>query len=357
MKRMIACTLALCLLLGFAPAESLFPDLEETGSLFPDLTEPQSVALPSLAAALGRGPDLTEDLGEGGIREVYGGVTNADFNAFGVFLNECGCAMESYETVDRVFTAVVSKDGAAFTFRYDIDAQTAELVYPAGTRPDAGSAPEEAAPQPRTVSVGDTVRFGRFEQDGRPDNGAEPIEWIVLDVREDRALLLSRYGLDSRRFNAGEAYVTWETCTLRAWLNGGFLTGAFTEEEQEAILMTHVDNGRAQGYNGVASGNDTDDRIFLLSYEEAFVQYFTSDRERYCAPTDYADARGAATSRAYRTDGRDTGWWWLRSSNVERYYANDVIYNGFLRSTFVNSDSGMVRPAMWVDLTAAALSD
>ena len=30
------------------------------------------------------------------------------------------------------------------------------------------------------VSEGDILLFGRYEQDGDPDNGPEPLQWLVL---------------------------------------------------------------------------------------------------------------------------------------------------------------------------------
>lgn len=35
------------------------------------------------------------------------------------------------------------------------------------------------------ADVGSIVTFGRYEQDGNPDNGQEKIEWIVLDVQNE----------------------------------------------------------------------------------------------------------------------------------------------------------------------------
>ena len=45
------------------------------------------------------------------------------------------------------------------------------------------------------------VSFGHYEQDGDPDNGPEPIEWIVLTQFGNHALLLSRDCLDAQYFN------------------------------------------------------------------------------------------------------------------------------------------------------------
>ena len=64
------------------------------------------------------------------------------------------------------------------------------------------------------VSAGDVVLFGSYEQDNNPDNGPEEIEWIVLDVQNGKAMLLSKYILDAGKYNEETKAVTWDTCTL-----------------------------------------------------------------------------------------------------------------------------------------------
>ena len=112
-------------------------------------------------------------------------------------------------------------------------------------------------------TIGSIVTFGRYEQDGDKENGPEEIEWVVLDVQDGKALLLSKYGLEAKPYNTEYTDVTWETCTLRAWLNSDFLNKAFSAEEQSAILTTTVDNSSSQGYNDLNSidGNNTRDKI------------------------------------------------------------------------------------------------
>ena len=88
------------------------------------------------------------------------------------------------------------------------------------------------------ISAGDVVTFGHYEQDNNLDNGPEAIEWIVLDMQEGKALLLSKYGLDAIPYNTEYVNITWEQCTLRTWLNQDFLKTAFDEKEQSAILTT-----------------------------------------------------------------------------------------------------------------------
>ncbi|MBR0513571.1 MAG: hypothetical protein IJK06_04885 [Clostridia bacterium] len=220
---------------------------------------------------------------------------------------------------------------------------------------------EETLPDLSNISVGDVITFGHYEQDNNPDNGAEPIEWIVLDVQGGRALLLSKYGLDAKPFHSKLTGATWETCTLRAWLNSDFLNAAFNAEEQSLILITDVDNGSDQGYKDWDSsgGNNTQDRIFLLSYYES-NQYlgvkFWQDEdankvEARVAPTEYAVSLGADTSTTMQTaEGEATVWWWLRSPGEIQSVAACVTSGGSLRNSGLNADGCADRPAFWLNL-------
>ena len=171
--------------------------------------------------------------------------------------------------------------------------------------------PTGEAEQETAVTVGSYVAFGAYPQTEAGDDRT-PIEWLVLDydAENNKALLISRYGLDAKPYNAEEADVTWETCSLRAWLDGEFFDAAFTDDEKWAILLTNVDNGGSQGNSqwSTDGGNNTQDRIFLLSYAEAW-KYFADDKARMCAPTDYAVKQGLFTSPSEKVDDRATGMW------------------------------------------------
>ena len=202
--------------------------------------------------------------------------------------------------------------------------------------------------------VGQIVTFGHYPQT-KAGTDATPISWIVLDVRENKALLLSKYGLEPKPYNDVEQKVTWETCTLRAWLNGEFLNAAFTPEEQKSILLTNVVNGKDQGYLSPDGGNDTTDKIFLLSYAEAhqYLGVAWNDRGNVRSrvrPTPYAVYAGAYISNQYKTeDGDYAGWWWLRSPGHTQNSASYVNHYTSLTTSYVDSDNICVRPALWVD--------
>ena len=214
-----------------------------------------------------------------------------------------------------------------------------------------------------SVLPGEIVTFGRYEQDNDSSNGAEPVEWQVLEVADGKALLLSRYGLDAVPYHTERVDVTWETCSLRRWLNGEFLKTAFTAAERKSILTTAVDNSAAQGAQDYETngGRDTQDRVFLLSVAEA-DRYFggipewdtvAAKMESRAAPTKYAVARGAWTSDTDKTpDGEQAGWWYLRSPGYNQNGAVIVNADGTRYFDYVHSESEAVRPALWVNLDA-----
>ena len=196
--------------------------------------------------------------------------------------------------------------------------------------------------------IGSVVSFGRYEQDGNTGNGQEAIEWIILDVQDGKALLLSRYALDAMPYNTSETAVTWESCSLRSWLNNEFLNAAFNDREKAGIQMTHVDNGdtqRVTEWNSVG-GNDTQDRVFLLSNAEVtsyiWVRY-DGNRGAIAYPTAYARQRGAWIDLD-RTD------WWIRSPGRNQANAAFVCYDGTLSDATVDCNEICIRPAIRVSL-------
>lgn len=201
-----------------------------------------------------------------------------------------------------------------------------------------------------TLNVGDTFTFGVYEQDNILSNGKEDIEWLVLEKEDDKIFVISKYALDCVQYNSVEENVTWETCTLRKWLNGKFIDNAFNLKEKALIQETNVSADKSPEYD-TNPGNATKDKIFLLSINEV-NKYFSSDDERMCAATDYAKVQGAYTADNNTVDDKGTCWWWLRSPGVRRNYAARILLNGSVDSYGSNivSDSGGVRPVMWISL-------
>ena len=196
-------------------------------------------------------------------------------------------------------------------------------------------------------------------------------EWRVLDIQDGRALLITEYGIDCRPYNDELADVTWETCSLRAWLNGDFYN-SFSEEDRARILTVTNENpdaffegtGADLGTHTVEGGNDTEDTFFCLSVDEA-NQYFCTDSEEdmLCKPTQEAIDKGVFLDNGYCT-------WWLRSPGYNsqsaavgdaRIYVPNYSDGNFgsitrLSGKQVNTvssdepDTPAVRPAVWVQI-------
>lgn len=205
---------------------------------------------------------------------------------------------------------------------------------------------EEVWNKVKSVNVGDVYKFGSYEQDNNKSNGQEDIEWLVLEKDGTKILVVSKYALDCKPYNTSYTDVTWETCTLRKWLNNDFLGSAFSANEKAMIPTVTVSADKNPDYN-TNPGNAMQDQVFLLSITEA-NKYFSSDSARQCKPTDYAVANGAWES--------DSGncWWWLRSPGGSQNFAAIVYNDGDVYEGGGDVDHGdsAVRPALWIDLNS-----
>ncbi len=188
-------------------------------------------------------------------------------------------------------------------------------------------------------NVGDEITFGSYAD--------QELQWIVLDVNDEGdALVITKYVIDMIPYNQDAKNVTWETCTLRAWLNADFYTSAFSEEEQKRILETKIKNADNQEF-GIRGGNETEDRIFLLSFDEA-NSLFAKGKDRRAIPTDYAKDRGVMTSLKGSAAGCSP--WWLRSPGRDEHSAACVRDFGYVLSSGYNVyyEGYGLRPAMWI---------
>ncbi len=193
------------------------------------------------------------------------------------------------------------------------------------------------------VKKGDIIKFGSYEQDLDYTNGKEPIEWIVLEKTTKSILLISKYALDCVPYNIEYDNVTWETCTLRKWLNNVFLKTAFNKTEQGMINSTTLKNHSNTEF-GTSGGNSTNDKVFLLSQQEMINtdygfsdNYTTHDKNRVCT---------------LAWDKHSACWWLLRSPGfksdkaccVSSYGEVDSFNNG------VGDINYGIRPALHLNL-------
>ncbi len=174
---------------------------------------------------------------------------------------------------------------------------------------------------------------------------------------------MSKYALDCLPYNTELTEVTWENCTLRKWLNEKFYNAAFNKTEKAMIRKTTVQN-KDNPYYGTKCGNDTKDKVFLLSIEDALKDSYgfdtnswADDINRRCAPSSYAVVQGAddyrGTDEFYITsDNKGVCTWWLRSPGYDSEGAADVYKTGFVDANGDYGDYGhcAVRPVMVLKL-------
>lgn len=196
------------------------------------------------------------------------------------------------------------------------------------------------------AQTGDSVVFGTYEQDKVETNGEEDIEWLVLDKEGDKILLLTKYCLLGKSYHEENSAITWQACSLRKWLNTTFMEMAFNSYEQDLLLEVPLVCNDNPVYH-IDGGNNTTDKVFLLSNEEV-TRYMPGEDERKAETTSQALLDGVNMSTSYGTT-----WWWTRTPGNAEDTVMVVTPRGEI-SEFghdVISGAGGVRLAIWIDLS------
>lgn len=219
----------------------------------------------------------------------------------------------------------------------------------------------------------DNIYFGTYQQssDGSGGYNTDPIKWRVLENADGQLFLLSDQNLDVFQYHTDNESVTWETSTMRSWLNGydashntggdsgidytsdNFIGTAFSAKEQAAIADTEVFNDDNPTY-GTEGGNNTTDQIFLLSIAEAQnSSYFADNSSRIATNTAYVAGDGKLGS-SYMNGVGEADYWWLRSPGDLDHRAAGVSVDGGVGryGHSVRIAYNAVRPAFNLDLTS-----
>ena len=229
----------------------------------------------------------------------------------------------------------------------------------------------------KNIKVGSYIKFGMYEQDNNKSNGKEYIDWLVLEIKDNKAFVISKHLLDEQYYHTESTPVTWETCTLRKWLNNDFINAAFTAEEKAIIPTVTVSADKNPLYD-TDQGNATSDKVFLLSYTEAAVKYISViEKAGDTSATQYA------ISNADYIDSENPDYWLrtLGESSKQAVYIRSHYYifkdmehdadtlaelaeygiyytyedtirmrHSAMQSQSVVCNDKPVRPAMWIDL-------
>lgn len=226
------------------------------------------------------------------------------------------------------------------------------------------------------IKDGAVVKLGNYEQDNVTSNGSELIEWIVLKSDGNKALLVSKYVLDSYDYAEQIKYsktATWENSAVREWLNKDFYNTAFSKDEVKYILSTSMDS-KVVTYTGVYDNynleedivsrdintTSTADKVFLLSVDE--IKELMSVEEIVGQATKYSAQKVKATG--YIREKGTYYKWMTRDLLVHNSFSGDYskqvfafegkgdkIYNYEQWENIYRYDINGVRPAIWIDLT------
>jgi hypothetical protein len=203
--------------------------------------------------------------------------------------------------------------------------------------------------QPKTTQsfadaeVGDIINLGGMNNSSgkRQHNW----DWLILATLEDKALVLSTTIFDERWYHGNRDFITWEESDIRAYLNGDFYENNFAAAEKEKIAEAQIINNDNPWYD-TEGGNDTTDKVFLLSLEEVVLYLGNGDP---ISAREINDEHNSARA-AKNIDGQAAGWW-LRSPGGYEDMAAIVRRGGSINVIGLGTyDTFGVRPAMWVKL-------
>jgi hypothetical protein len=166
--------------------------------------------------------------------------------------------------------------------------------------------------------AGATVQFGTYN--------SQPITWLVLDVQDDKALLVTEDILWIQEYIFQYSKDTWATCAFRKTLNDSTMKTLFSSTERDRIIITNTEP-------------DADDYLFLLSKEE--VQQYSDVGVR-------------------KASFQGEEWWWqLRPHRNGSVHLPFVSSGGNISQDPVQGTKadyehykydGGIRPTMWVSL-------
>ena len=191
--------------------------------------------------------------------------------------------------------------------------------------------------------VGTSLYFGAFSvEEGAMSEDAPAIEWIIIHKENDRATLISKYGLIYKPYEEGPDATIWLDSSIRAWLNGEFYQTAFSESD--VIIKTTL---YTNSQSFPIERRRSEDYVYLLSSEE--FESLLSDDNRICAPT--VDALRSFRGRSLTVDG---DYWYLRDEGKSYNYVATVNQHGSLTSGgSVNNGGGiLIRPCITISISS-----
>jgi len=203
------------------------------------------------------------------------------------------------------------------------------------------------------MEIGSKIEFGSYL-------------WKVLDIKSNKMLIITDQIIEQRDYHSKKEPVTWEKSEVRHYLNNVFID-KFTSADNSKIVST-INRTADNPWYGSHGGNDTNDKVFLLSLDEVVRLYFGDSSRLLDNPKpnqrywfDRKDENNEKR-KALFMDGY--WWWWTRTpgkhNKVAVYVHGDgnigIQGNGISKTSFntihnhTKSNEGGLRPAMWIKI-------
>ena len=182
--------------------------------------------------------------------------------------------------------------------------------------------------------------------------GVKPMPWIVLEKKDGRAMVISKYVFDCQAYHSSFYKVRWNDTTICKWLNNEYADRYFTDLEKEKIQPVYID--RDAQLSMEEKEDSVKNTLFFLSIEEA-ERLFKSEQDRLARITAFGKRKIMwASFDVY-------AHWWLRSLSPDKIGAgathvrmDGVIqtHGGYILSNSYDEfyDHFGVRPAMYLNL-------
>ena len=318
-KRFLATIMALAAVSAIAPVSAFATDYDAEGNALTDVTWtsnaaytvtiPATVALGNTATIeaenvnLNAGEQLNVTLsGTSDAENAFKLTTATDSLTYTVSKGDDNVAVG-----DVVLNVTAGTQTGSSILAFNEPATTPNAGDYTGTVTFTVSVQSSAPANPYAAnSVGDVVTFGSYN-------------WYIIGKSDNGVTLLMKENLTTKGYNDSYASVTWETCSLRTYLNGEFYN-SFSAEDKAKIVKTSITNPNNPDYH-TNGGNNTEDYIYLLSIDEA-----------------------KALDDSIRNNG---SWWWLRSPGSNSNDAAFVDEDGYVYADGYGVDyEGGVRPAL-----------
>ena len=188
---------------------------------------------------------------------------------------------------------------------------------------DVSFDPELPSSLPADIAVGDTLTLGKIPTTVAT-YGGDDITWKVLEVQENKVLLISEKVLFNMKHSETAGMKDWNSSLIKEYLNKEGSDGFLSQYGLSDLEIVAA----AEGDTGYNAGN-----VFLLTNGEAQKHY------DWDIPA-VSDLKG------------DTSYWWTRtrrsgtSGDFDAFYSNGWWEDG---GEYANNEYG-VRPAFWISI-------